>query len=62
MLCKVLDYNGAELAPTKKEKVWYKVRKGKAKLISKEPMIIKLNKIVNKKKEGNIMETNKENS
>ena len=44
--CFVLDSNNNTLSPTKINKAWYLIRKQKAKLISKYPMVIKLNKIV----------------
>ena len=44
--CFVLDYNGNKLSPTNINKAWYLIRKDKAILISKFPMIIKLFKIV----------------
>ena len=40
----VLDANGKRLAPTKENKAWFLVRKKRAKLVSKYPMIIQLNK------------------
>lgn len=42
----VLDADGKPLSPTKETKAWYIIRKGKAKLISKYPMAIQLNRIV----------------
>lgn len=42
----VLDAEGKPLAPTKEQKAWFLVRKGRAKLVSKYPMIIQLKKIV----------------
>lgn len=42
----VLDANGEKLAPTKEVKAWYLVRKKRANLISKYPMVIQLNKEV----------------
>lgn len=42
----VLDANGNPLSPTKEVKAWYMIRKGKAKLISKYPMTIQLNRII----------------
>ena len=44
--CFVVDINNKPLAPTKVNKGWYLIRKGKAKLKSKYPMIIQLNKEV----------------
>ena len=44
--CFVVDKNNRPLAPTKVNKGWYLIRKGKAKLKSKYPMIIQLNKEV----------------
>lgn len=40
----VLDVNGKQLAPTKEQKAWYLIRKKRAKLVSKYPMVIQLNK------------------
>ena len=40
----VLDANGKQLAPTKEQKAWYLIRKKRATLVSKYPMIIQLNK------------------
>ena len=40
----VLDANGKQLAPTKEQKAWYLIRKKRATLISKYPMVIQLNK------------------
>ena len=42
----VLDANGKPLAPTKETKAWYMLRKGKAKLFCKYPMIIQLNYVI----------------
>ena len=42
--CFVLDANGKPLSPTKEVKGWYMIRKGKATLVSKYPMTIKLNR------------------
>ena len=42
--CFVLDYNGKKLSPTPINNAWYLIRKQKAILISKYPMVIKLNK------------------
>ncbi len=44
--CFVLDADGKPLSPTKEVKGWYMVRKGKAKLVSKYPMIIQLNRVI----------------
>lgn len=44
----VLDANGKQLSPTKEVKAWYMIRKGKAKLISKYPMVIQLKRIIPK--------------
>ncbi len=44
--CFVVDRNNKPLAPTKINKGWYLIRKGRAKLISKYPMVIQLNKEV----------------
>lgn len=40
----VLDVNGKQLAPTKENKAWFLVRKKRARLVSKYPMVIQLNK------------------
>lgn len=40
----VLDANGTQLAPTKEQKAWYLIRKKHAALVSKYPMVIRLNK------------------
>lgn len=40
----VLDVNGKQLAPTKEQKAWFLIRKKRATLISKYPMVIQLNK------------------
>ena len=42
----VLDANGKQLAPTKEIKAWYLIRKKRATLVSKYPMVIQLNKII----------------
>lgn len=44
--CFVIDKNNKPLAPTKINKGWYLIRKGRAKLKSKYPMIIQLEKEV----------------
>ena len=44
--CFVLDADEKPLSPTKEVKAWYMIRKGKAQLISKYPMTIKLNRII----------------
>ena len=40
----VLDANGKQLAPTKENKAWFLIRKKRAALVSKYPMVIQLNK------------------
>ena len=40
----VLDVNGKQLAPTKENKAWFLVRKKRATLVSKYPMVIQLNR------------------
>ena len=40
----VLDANGKKLAPTKKQKAWFLIRKKRATLVSKYPMVIQLKK------------------
>ena len=42
--CFVLDVNGKQLAPTKEQKAWFFIRKKRAKLVSKYPMVIQLKK------------------
>lgn len=42
----VLDTNGKPLSPTKETKAWYMIRKGKAKLVSKYPMVVQLNRVI----------------
>lgn len=44
--CFVVDRNNKPLAPTKINKGWYLIRKGRARLISKYPMVIRLGKEV----------------
>ncbi len=44
--CFVLDADEKPLSPTKETKGWYMIRKGKATLVSKYPMTIKLNRII----------------
>ena len=40
----VLDVNGKQLAPTKEKKAWFMIRKKRAVLVSKYPMVIQLRK------------------
>lgn len=40
----VLDANGKHLSPTKEQKAWFFIRKKRATLVSKCPMVIQLNK------------------
>ena len=42
----VLDADGKPLSPTKETKAWYMIRKGKAKLVSKYPMVVQLNHVI----------------
>jgi len=42
----VLDADGKRLSPTKEQKAWFLVRKERAALVSKYPMVIQLNKTV----------------
>ena len=42
----VLDADGKPLSPTKETKAWYMIRKGKAKLVAKYPMVIQLKRVV----------------
>ena len=44
--CFVVDRNNKPLAPTKKKKGWYLIRKGRAELKNKYPMVIQLKKEV----------------
>jgi len=44
--CFVLDKNGNKLSPTKENKGWYLIRKKKAKLLNKFPMVIQFFKSV----------------
>lgn len=44
--CFVMDSDGKQLAPTKVNKSWYLIRKCRARLVSKYPMVIQLNKKV----------------
>ena len=45
-ICYVVDFNGTPLSPTKEVKAWYMIRKGKAILVSKYPMVIKLLRVI----------------
>ncbi len=47
--CFVLDYNGKPLSPTKENKGWFLIRKGRATLEKKYPMTIRLNKKIEDK-------------
>lgn len=49
--CFVVDKNNRPLAPTKVNKGWYLVRKGRAKLKSKYPMVIQLEKEIESDKD-----------
>ena len=49
--CFVVDKSNRPLAPTKVNKGWYLVRKGRAKLKSKYPMVIQLEKEVESDKD-----------
>lgn len=40
----VLDADGKQLAPTKEQKAWFLIRKKRAALVSKYPIVIRLNK------------------
>lgn len=42
----VLDVDGKQLAPTKTTKAWFLIRKKRATLVSKYPMVIQLNKVI----------------
>ncbi|WP_141431209.1 RNA-guided endonuclease IscB [Bacillus sp. 03113] len=50
--CFVLDQNGKPLSPTKENKGWYLIRKGRAILVKKYPMVIQLKKEVTDKEQG----------
>ena len=47
--CFVLDYDGKPLSPTKENKGWFLIRKGRATLEKKYPMTIRLNKRIEDK-------------
>lgn len=47
--CFVLDYDGKPLSPTKENKGWFLIRKGRAILEKKYPMTIRLNKRIEDK-------------
>ena len=40
----VLDANNKQLAPTKEQKAWFLIRKKRATLVSRYPMVIQLKK------------------
>lgn len=42
----VIDYDNKPLSPTKTSKAWYMIRKKKAMLVSKYPMVIRLNRVI----------------
>ena len=44
----VLDANGTPLSPTKEVKAWFLIRKKRAVLVRKYPMVIQLYKIISK--------------
>jgi len=44
----VIDKEGKRLSPTKANKAWYLIRKGRAELVEQFPMVIRLNKVVPK--------------
>lgn len=46
--CFVLDSNGQRLSPTSENKGWYLIRKERAKMINKFPMVIQLTKEIEK--------------
>lgn len=46
----VLDANNKQLAPTKEQKAWFLIRKKRAILVSKYPMVIQLKKKIPDKK------------
>lgn len=52
--CFVFDGEGKKLSPTNENKGWYLIRKGKATLVSKCPMVIQLNRVL---EEADIDET-----
>ena len=45
----VLDANGKQLAPTKEQKAWFFIRKKRASLVSKYPIVIQLMKEIPEK-------------
>ena len=42
----VLDADGKQLSPTKEQKAWFLIRKKRARLVSKYPMVVQLNKTI----------------
>ncbi len=42
----VLDVDGKQLSPTKEQKAWFLIRKKRATLVRKYPMVIQLNKTI----------------
>lgn len=50
----VLDSNGKKLSPTPTNNAWYLIRKKKAKLECKYPMVIKLNKEIVEDQDGSV--------
>ena len=44
--CFVLDSDGKQLSPTLENKAWYMIRKKKATLVSKYPMVIQLKRSI----------------
>lgn len=52
----VLDSEGNKLAPTKVQKAWFLIRKKRAKLIQKYPMVIQLTKKVDTIKDDTTIE------
>jgi len=42
----ILDADGKQLSPTKEQKAWFLIRKKRATLVSKYPMVIQLNKTI----------------
>ena len=45
--CFVIDADGKQLAPTTVNRGWYLIRKNKAKLVERFPLVIQLNRVIN---------------
>lgn len=50
----VIDSRGLKLSPTREEKAWYKIRKGKARLVSQYPLTMQLTYEVDNTDKSNI--------